>query len=341
MIYFKCYVLIAGITNQKKIRLSKTAIPSLGLPNLPDTIFVDEPPTFANHNLEKSLPFKDNLISKNDHKLLMSLEGRMVQEFSYADPATAHVHQLTVKQQMLLTFCKLKHNMNFTVLAVLFDISQQIATDIFYRTLQAFSCVLKPLVYWQSRSVVNQTMPEIFSGFTDTRLVLNYIEICIEKPTCGKCQQATLPANKKNHMVKMLIGLSPAGRITFISRCYGSRVTDKYVYRAESINDYLCEGDALMVDVGFLAGDELIIKRLRMYRPSYKAPSKDAAQPLTKEQMELNAKIATARVNIDRTILSIRKFSILKDTIPKSMFPHIYKIVTVVCGLVNLSIYGR
>lgn len=52
--------------------------------------------------------------------------------------------------------------------------------------------------------------------------------------------------------MKFLIGITPSGLISYISRTYGGRATDKSIFNNEKLVEKMNRNDAVMVDRGVL-----------------------------------------------------------------------------------------
>ena len=65
-------------------------------------------------------------------------------------------------------------------------------------------------------------------------------------------------AHKNHTTLKVRVGISPSGSITFISQLYTGSTPDKEIVERSGILDLpLHEGDSIMVDKGFTIGDIL------------------------------------------------------------------------------------
>ena len=64
-------------------------------------------------------------------------------------------------------------------------------------------------------------MPKCFKdAYPSTRVILDATEICIQKPTLPEFQQMTFSNYKNKNTYEVLIGISPSGAITFVSKVY-------------------------------------------------------------------------------------------------------------------------
>lgn len=57
----------------------------------------------------------------------------------------------------------------------------------------------------------------------------------VQKPKCLCCRIRTYSHYNGKHTVKFLTGISPGGIITFISKAYGGRVSDKAIFEQSNL----------------------------------------------------------------------------------------------------------
>ena len=84
-----------------------------------------------------------------------------------------------------------------------------------------------------------------------TRVIIDCTEIFIEMASTFRCQSATYSGYKSHNTAKGLIGISPAGAVTFVSDLYAGRSSDKQITKDCGILDLLEEGDSIMADKSF------------------------------------------------------------------------------------------
>ena len=120
-----------------------------------------------------------------------------------------------------------------------------------------------------------QTMPSSFRKFfRQCAVIIDCSEVFMERPSdLLACAQVW--SNYKHHsMVKFLIGIAPQGTISFISKAYGGRISDKKIVEQSSLIDHLLPGeqfhvqfmcyyftsiiivgDIILADCGFMCGE--------------------------------------------------------------------------------------
>ncbi|XP_072395004.1 uncharacterized protein [Diabrotica undecimpunctata] len=241
---------------------------------------------------------------------------------------------LSLRQRIILVFVKLKTNLSFRCLSVLFRVSANTCKNYFHVTVEVLHKVLQPAVPWLSQERVSKRMPTCFEKYPDTRIILDCTEIPVEKNRCLKCRIMSYSYYKGDHTLKVLIGIAPSGLITFISQVYGGRTSDKEIFvQSNLINKLIPNVDAIMVDKGFLIEDECLQNKIRLIRPPFLGKTKQ----FSAEDALSTAEIAAARVHVERTIQRMKIFKILKGRINLYMVPYMDSIVNIIAGIVNLS----
>lgn len=109
-----------------------------------------------------------------------------------------------------------------------FGVSCSIVSRIFTTWINFLYIKLKEIPLWPPREVVHSSMPKSFrEKYRMTRVVLDATEIYVEKCSLPDIQQMTFSYHKNNNTFKILVGISPAGTITFISDLYSGSISDK------------------------------------------------------------------------------------------------------------------
>ena len=107
-------------------------------------------------------------------------------------------------------------------------------------------------------------MPPIFKDrYPHTCCIIDWSEIFIERPYQVRAQ--TYSNYKKTHnTVKFLIGITPCGAISFLSKCWGGRATDKCITMNSGFLKLLDFGDVVLADWGFDIGDYIALHGARL-----------------------------------------------------------------------------
>jgi len=193
---------------------------------------------------------------------------------------------------------------------------------------------LQSLIYWPSKQEISSNIPYCFDKFNNVRVILDCTEINLQKPKCLTCRIKCYSNYKCTYTLKFLIGISPGGLITYISKPYGGRASDKAIFEQSNIIEMMQTPDAVMVDKGFLIDDICNKKNITIIRPPFLRNQKQ----FNKENALLSKDIAKARVHIERVNQRIKMFNIFRHTFP---WAHIHLasdiIIIIISGLCNIS----
>ena len=185
-------------------------------------------------------------------------------------------------------------------------------------------------------------MPQIFKDlYPRTRCIIDCSEIFIERPCAYQARAQTYSSYKKHNTVKFLIGITPCGAISFLSKCWGGRATDRCITQNSGFLRLIDHGDVILADRGFDISDDLTIYGARLEIPAFSRGKKQ----LSLQEVEYSKRLSKVRIHVERVIgLLKNKYTILQSTLPISLLKHkhdseyanIDRILTVCAALVNL-----
>lgn len=243
-------------------------------------------------------------------------------------------HKLSVKERIVLVLVKLKCDLSYVTLAILFGISHELCKKYVLEMLPILSRVLQSTIRFPSVSEIRKNMPLCFRQFDNVRIVLDCTEMVIQKPKCLCCRIRFYSQYKSNTTVKIMTGVSPGGIITFVSEPFGGRASDKVIFQKSNLISKLeYAKDAIMVDKGFLVQDICDQYKIQVIQPPFLKKQKQ----LSMNDALLNSKIAAARVHIERVYQRIKIFKILSGKMQWSLVPYVKDIFIIACGITNLS----
>lgn len=92
-------------------------------------------------------------------------------------------HRLSVKERLILVFIKLKKDLSFAVLAILFKaVSGETCRALYNSFIPLLANILRPLIYWPSKTEIISNIPRCFQNFKETRVILDCTEISVQSP---------------------------------------------------------------------------------------------------------------------------------------------------------------
>jgi hypothetical protein len=96
-----------------------------------------------------------------------------------------------------------------------------------------------------------------------------------------------------------LVGVTPAGAVSFVSALYAGSISDKQITIESGLLDLLEAGDTVMADKGFLIQDLLSLRECSLVIPNFLSNK----QQFTAAEAEENKVIANVRVHVERAKL--------------------------------------
>ncbi|XP_074654491.1 uncharacterized protein LOC141908365 [Tubulanus polymorphus] len=241
--------------------------------------------------------------------------------------------KLDIEQEFLLVMIKLRLNLFTGDLASRFRVSKSTVSRIFHTWICLLSRELSFLIIWPSKGDVRITLPKVFrKWFPRIRCVIDCTEIPTETPSALDIQASLWSDYKHDTTIKFLVSISPTGAITFVSKCYGGRASDKYIFTDSKVLDLIEADDQVLADRGFKITEELLLRRATLAIP----PSVKTGIPLSHEESVKTTRIANTRIFVEKAIGRMKYYRILADVIPLKLLPLVDDIVVVCAALSNL-----
>ena len=120
----------------------------------------------------------------------------------------------------------------------------------------------------------------------------------------------------RNSTVKVLIGITPTGSISFISQAWGGCISDKEITSKSGFLDCIKQGDVIMADRGFNISDELAVRGAQLLIPPF---TRNKPQ-LPAVEVEKARQLSRVRIHVERVIGQLRKkYKILQNRLPISL----------------------
>ncbi|XP_047141135.1 uncharacterized protein LOC124816138 [Hydra vulgaris] len=144
---------------------------------------------------------------------------------------------LTPEKEFFMVLIRLKCAFPIEDLGVSFKLSTSHVSRILITWIDFLHSQLRALPIWASRKTVDDTMPKM--------------------PTSYRNQSALFSSYKHYNTAKGLVGISPAGAVTFVSDLYTGRSTDYKITKHSNLMSLVEPGDSIMADRGFEIDDFL------------------------------------------------------------------------------------
>ena len=263
--------------------------------------------------------------------------------FMFLSPYVAPGRAIPFHDELFLVLVKLRLNLVTGDLAHRCGISVGLVSKNFQKWLDVMFVRLSFLITWPSREVLKQNMPQVFKQlYPNCRVIIDCSEIFIETPTCFSARSKTYSNYKKQNTVKFLIGVTPCGTISYLSECWGGRISDKNLTQESTFLSLLEAGDIVLADRGFTVSEDIALQGARLEIPAFTRGKKQLSQ----QDVEMSKQLSKVRIHVERVIgLMKNRYTILKGPMPLNIIKHkgdtdvanIDKILVVCSALTNLG----
>ena len=240
--------------------------------------------------------------------------------------------KLNLKEELLLVLMKLRLGVNSVLLADIMGISETTVSSVFNTWIKFLAKELKALILWPSKDEIQASIPPSLSRYPNLRCTIDCTEIFIERPRHREIQALTWSDYKKHNTIKFLIGIAPNGTITYLSKAWGGRASDRHITLNDGFLDLIEPYDLILADRGFNIREDLLSKMATLEIP----PPSSGLEQMSTADVKKTKRIANARIHVERAIGRIKWFSILQNTLPITMLPLIDDILIVCAALCNL-----
>lgn len=242
---------------------------------------------------------------------------------------------------VVMFLMKLRLNLYDEDLAFRFGVNPSTVSRNFHKVLDVMNVKITHLIKWPDRATLWETLPSSFRRFFKKAcVIIDCTEVFIEQPS-DLLARAQVWSNYKHHStLKFLIGITPQGTISYVSRCAGGRISDKEIVEQSNLIDYLLPGDVIIADRGFRCDDYACMALAEIKIPPFTKGKKQ----LEKVELDWSRELSVVRIHVERVIGVLKqKYTILQHILPISIIADkdehqasIDKIVRVCCSLVNL-----
>ena len=190
---------------------------------------------------------------------------RMQLRYVHAQPPLV---QLDV--ELLAVLVRIRLNLFTVDLASRLGISNGTMVNIFQKWLNVMFVRLKFLITWPSREILQNNMPLVFQQlYPNCRVIIDCSDIFTETPTTFDARANTYSNYKKHNTMKFLIGVTHCGTISYLSHCWGGRVSDKNITQESNFLSLLEPGDVVLADRGFRLSEDISLHGASLEIPAF------------------------------------------------------------------------
>ena len=149
-----------------------------------------------------------------------------------------------------------------------------------------------------------------------SRIVIDCFEVFCERPSDLMARAQTFSNYKHHNTVKFLIAITPQGVISFVSKGWGGRVSDKHLTENCGILNFLQPGDVILADRGFTVQDSVGLCCAEVKMPPFTRGKKQ----LSRSAIDTARQLSQVRIHVERVIGVVRqKYTILESKLAINM----------------------
>lgn len=146
-------------------------------------------------------------------------------------------------------------------------------------------------------------------NFPNTRVIIDGTECPIKKPKNPKSQQATFSTYKNRNTVKVLVGSTPGGLVSYVSAAYGGSTSDRQIVERSALVSMCDPKDSIMEDKGFNVQDLFAPHDIHINIPTFfKKKNRMSGKTVSHDR-----KNSSKRVHIERIIGLAKTYRILVE----------------------------
>ena len=259
----------------------------------------------------KDIEWSENALREDDNRVRFytglpsfSILKAVFDFVSFCEESSSY-YSLSKFDQFLATLLKLRRSLFDQDITYRFGVHQSTISRNFRRWIDIMFIRLKPLIRWPYHEELRKTLPPDFkTHFSRCVVIIDCFEVFCERPKPLKARAQTYSDYKHHNTVKFLIGISPQGVITFISKGWGGRVSDKHLTEHCSILDHLLPGDQVLDDRGFNIQDTAGLYCAEVVLPPFTKGKKqlshmevDKARHLSQVRIHVEHRVSSSEIH--------------------------------------------
>ena len=170
--------------------------------------------------------------------------------------------------------------------------------------------VLRKFICQPSQKTIKKNLPKcsLEANIKNITSIVDCSELFIERPF-NLDARAEIYSNYKHHnTIKFLISCTPSGGISFISRAYGGRTSDKEITKKCGFLDTIKDNDVILADCGFHIEELVAMKNASVTMPA----STKGKKQLPGAEVSKSRNVARLRIHIETCIGRLKSYGIFK-----------------------------
>ncbi|XP_046864361.1 uncharacterized protein LOC124458378 [Xenia sp. Carnegie-2017] len=276
----------------------------------------------------KMLTFCFNLVEESR----IDINGDNTDDTQIRRPKLGRPRALSCYEEYILVLMRLRLGLFEKDLAHRFGVAVGTVSNIIRKWIKLLRAKLGSLIRMPERDTIKYYSPPAFKQlFPQVVIVIDCTEIEMERPSALNNQSACYSSYKSRPTMKVLIGITPSGVLSYISELFPGSTSDLEIVKKSNFLDILSPGDSVMADRGFNIKDELASVGAFLEAPSFLQKKTQ----FTQEEINKNKAIPSLRIHVERQMERLKNWHILDRKIPITMAPLASDALVVIAALAN------
>ncbi|KAF4514111.1 UNVERIFIED_CONTAM: hypothetical protein B566_EDAN019090, partial [Ephemera danica] len=249
-------------------------------------------------------------------------------------PRRGPVRKMLLMDEFFMVLIRLRRGTAEELLGDMFCISQAQCSHILNTWIIIMSDKLAQIPIFPPKTEVERTTPEYIKKlFKGLRIIIDSLELFTQSPSSILTQREIFSSYKHHTTAKAMLGIAPSGLISYFTRLYAGRCSDKKILRHCGLLDLLEPNDVIMADRGFDIDVDVKERGISIITPAFLR----GRSQFNREEVSKSRQLAQVRVHVERAVRKVKEFKILEGTIPISLVPMLDRIWTICVHLSNFT----
>ncbi|CAJ1083585.1 DNA transposase THAP9 [Xyrichtys novacula] len=246
-------------------------------------------------------------------------------------PTCSPCGELALIDEFFVFLCRVAAGFHERTLSKVFKVSQSTVSRIILTWTNYLYLVLGSLPLWMTREQVQSAMSDTFKlYYPEVRVIIDCAEIKCETPSSLSPQSETSSSCKNHTTLKGLIGISPCGAVTFVSKLFTGSISDVEITQRSQLLQLLEPGDGVVADKGSLIKKMLSEVGAKLTVPPLKKSAKLSVEGTLRTQA-----IARLRILSERAVRRVKEYHIWDGPVPLPMAGSVNKLWSICCIMSN------
>ena len=192
------------------------------------------------------------------------ISTKVPRNFKRTPKKFGQARKLSFKEELVLVMLKLRLAIKNEMLADLFGISLTTTSQIINTCIKFLAQECQRLIFWPSKESIQKHLPASLKYYPHLRCTLDCSEIYIGRPRDLEIQALTWYEYKRLNTVKFLVGIALNGMISFLSKAWEGRASDRHITRESGFLKLVEPNDLMRADRGFTIKEDLMLRRAKL-----------------------------------------------------------------------------